>query len=78
MSSLLQKGTDVLVGKRATLSDHLQTIGSAISTAVSPFKDVSVLVILSQQLFYGIDAATFLISSHDKLVDFIAKYKLTH
>jgi len=42
VSGLLQKGTDLL-GKRATLSDHLQTIGNALSSAVSPFKDVSIL-----------------------------------
>lgn len=40
VSKLLQKGTDVLVGKRATLSDHLSKIGDAVSGVVSPFKDI--------------------------------------
>ncbi|XP_067942599.1 uncharacterized protein [Watersipora subatra] len=40
VSTLLQKGANVLVGKRTTLSEHLQNIGTAISSAVSPFKDI--------------------------------------
>jgi phage-related protein len=38
VSGLLQKGVD-LIGKRG-LTDHLQTIGNALSGAVSPFKDI--------------------------------------
>jgi gas vesicle protein len=39
VSTALQTGTDILVGKRA-LSDHLQAIGDVLTSAVSPFKDV--------------------------------------
>jgi len=42
LGTVIKKGADLL-GKRATLSDHLQTIGNALSSAVSPFKDVSIL-----------------------------------
>lgn len=40
VSSLLQKGANVLVGKRATLGDHLSKVGDFLSGAVSPFKDI--------------------------------------
>ncbi|KAF6034519.1 hypothetical protein EB796_007172 [Bugula neritina] len=39
LGTVIKKGADLL-GKRATLSDHLQTIGNALSSAVSPFKDI--------------------------------------
>lgn len=40
VSKLLQKGTDLLVGKRATLGDHLSRVGNAVSGFVAPFKDI--------------------------------------
>ena len=49
-SGLLQKGADVLVGKRSIIGDHLSKIGNFVSGAVAPFKDVS-WFILSVKIF---------------------------